>query len=135
MCVCSDYVWLHERLSSEFPHLNVPPLPAKASMGNLEERFELFNSIIILIVAVVQFHQHEAGDAEQVHESHHQIACHAGSWSRCWPLLTLCVLQLSPGLKVFLTEKFGAEFDNAKKALPAPHEFKATAAAAATLFD
>jgi len=33
-------------------------------------------------------------------------------------------MLISPGLKVFLTEKFGAEFDHAKKALPAPHEFK-----------
>jgi hypothetical protein len=30
----------------------------------------------------------------------------------------------SPGLKVFLTEKFGAEFDHSKKALPPPNEFK-----------
>merc|ERR1711959_609558 len=31
----------------------------------------------------------------------------------------------SSGLRVFLAESYGAEFDNAKKGLPTPHEFKA----------
>jgi len=88
----SDYVWLHERLALEFPHLNVPPLPAKASMGNLEERF-----INMRQAMLNKF-------MNRITRSH--------------------AMLLSPGLKVFLTEKFGAEFDHAKKALPAPHEFK-----------
>lgn len=33
--------------------------------------------------------------------------------------------QNSQGLKVFLTEKYGGEFDHAKKSLPPPREFTA----------
>jgi len=35
----SDFEWLHNRLIAELPHLNVPPLPEKAAMGNLEMKF------------------------------------------------------------------------------------------------
>jgi len=35
----SDFEWLYNRLVSELPHLNIPPLPEKAAMGNLEMKF------------------------------------------------------------------------------------------------
>eukprot|EP00658_Telonema_sp_P-2_P006861 TRINITY_DN12583_c0_g1_i10.p1 TRINITY_DN12583_c0_g1~~TRINITY_DN12583_c0_g1_i10.p1 ORF type:complete len:398 (+),score=115.70 TRINITY_DN12583_c0_g1_i10:103-1296(+) len=89
----SDFEWLHGRLVAEMPHVNVPPLPGKASMGNLEMRFinlrqQMLSKFMIRLTA-------------------HEEILH------------------SQGLKCFLTEKYGAEFDHAKKKLPAPREFQA----------